>query len=338
MKREKIFQNLDKEILDKRIKISQPSFMKPMLATLTQKYFSDKNWIFEPKFDGERCLAFKKQGKVNLLSRNNLNINNVYPELVTTLEKQGADNFIIDGEIVAMKNGVSDFQVLQERINLRNSLEVKEIISRVPVVYCIFDLVYVAGYDVCNLPLYARKELLLNLLNYNSLLFYTNHKIEDGIGSYRMACGKRWEGVIAKKFDSTYVHVRSNNWLKFKCSYEQELVIGGYTNPKGERKHFGALLVGYYEKDQLKYAGKVGTGFDQDTLKMLGNRLKNLEIKECPFSNYQGSKKDIHWVKPHLVAEFKFAQWTESGKLRVPRYKGLRPDKGAKEVVKEVPL
>lgn len=336
MKNHKIFSGLPQEVFKKLKRSTQPLFIKPMLATLTTDYFSNDEWIYEPKFDGERALAFNKDGKVNLLTRNRKNINDVYPELAIALEVQRAPDFIIDGEIVALKNGISNFELLQERINLRNLEDIRQIQERIPIVYCIFDLLYVDGYDIRNLPLYDRKELLKNLLNFNDILFYTSHKSKDGIGSYKMACRKHWEGVIAKKGDSSYVSVRSKNWLKFKCHMEQELVIGGYTKPGGSRKYFGALLVGYYENGLLKYAGKVGTGFSQETLFNLGTKLQKLESNKCPFSNYDGPLKNIHWVKPKLVGEFKFAQWTRAGRLRVPRFIGLRKDKDAREVVKEV--
>lgn len=330
-----IFSGIPESILKKRKKISQPSFIDPMLATLTKNYFDDPNWIFEHKFDGERCLAFKKNGKVILKSRNDREINIEYPELAQALTKQSADNFIIDGEIVALKEGVSQFELLQSRINRR--LQVLEKEKEIPIHYRIFDVVYVDGYDIRELPLSARKIILKKLLNYNKIITYTEHKTKDGLKLFKLACKKHWEGLIAKKFNSTYVGVRSPNWLKFKCSAGQELVIGGYTDPQGSRKYFGALLVGYYDKNgDFRYAGKVGTGYSIATLNLLGPKLKALEIKKCPFSNYNESIRGIHWVKPKLVADFKFAQWTNAGRLRVGRYKGLRKDKQAKDVVKEV--
>ena len=337
MKNNSIFTGLSKEILDKRKKISQPDFVPPMLATLTIDYFSSPDWIYEHKFDGQRCLVIKKNGKVHLMSRNKRIINNEYPELAEAFRKQKADNFIIDGEIVAKKKGLSDFELLQSRINLKNVSEITNKTKAVPVSLCIFDLIYVEGYDICHLPLLTRKQLLKNLLSYNTLLVYTEHIVKDGIPFFKKACKLHWEGLIAKKADSIYVHARSSLWLKFKCIMKQELVVGGYTTPQGSRTDFGALLVGYYEKGKLKYAGKVGTGYTHDTLHMLGKKLRALEVKKCPFSDYDLSAKNVHWVKPKLVAEFEFAEWTNVGRLRVGRYKGLRDDKAAKDVVKEVP-
>ncbi|MGB8467971.1 MAG: non-homologous end-joining DNA ligase [Candidatus Babeliales bacterium] len=319
-------------------KKAQPTSVKPMLATLTKEYFSRDTWIYEPKFDGERCIAIKKNGSVSLVSRNNKSINDEYPELAEALTAQKADNFIIDGEIIAVNNkGISDFQLLQSRINLHQLAEIEDHVRTEPVFYCIFDVLYTNGADVRVLPLIERKALLKSLLHYNHMLLYTQHIVGQGVHYLKKACKQGWEGLIAKKIDSRYVGKRSRAWLKFKCSIGQELVIGGYTEPQRSRTDFGALLVGYYKNGSLHFAGKVGTGFSQETLTMLGKKLRSLEIKTCPFDGYEESMRSIHWVKPVLVAEFEFAQWTKGNKLRVPRYKGLRTDKAAREVVQELP-
>ncbi len=323
-----------KKALEK--KVSQPDFIEPMLATLTDKYFSSNDWLYEQKFDGERCLAFKKNGSVRLLSRNNKLVNTNYPELVDALMQQKADNFIIDGEIVSLNpQGISDFELLQGRMNLQKTQEIQLKEKAVKIHYCIFDLIYTDGRDIRQMPLLERKKLLKKLLNYNKTLEYSEHIIGDGLTFFKKACGQKWEGVIAKRIDSEYVGVRSRDWLKFKCIMQQELIICGYTAPQGSRSYFGALLVGYYDKDKLIYAGKVGTGYTQDTLETLGKKLQKLIIKKCPYTLYDGPTKDITWVKPELVAEFQFANWTNAGKLRVGRYKGLRDDKAAKDVVQE---
>lgn len=325
--------------MTKKIKSTpQPAFIKPMLATLTTAYFSNKNWLYEHKFDGVRCLAFKENGTVKLLTRNNHSMNSTYPELVAALEKQPADNFIIDGEIVSVNaKGVSDFEQLQSRINLQKDAAIKTAAQKIHIQYCIFDIMYANGHNTQAIPLLERKQILKKLLHYNKKLAYTEHVIGDGIPYFKKACKLKWEGVIAKRIDSTYINARSTNWLKFKCIMQQELVIGGYTEPKGSRAYFGALLVGYYKNGELIYAGKVGTGYSEATLTLLGKKLQKLEIKKCPFTAYDKSLKDVHWVKPVLVAEFQFAQWTKADKLRVGRYKGLRDDKDAKDVVKETP-
>jgi DNA ligase D-like protein (predicted ligase) len=333
-----LFTDLSPALLKKRKKVRQPEFVPPMLATLTKDYFSNKEWLYEHKFDGERCLAIKKNGHVHLLSRNRHSMNDIYPELVTALEKQRADNFIIDGEIISRnKSGISDFQQLQQRINIKNRAEIKKREKKFPVIYCIFDLMYADGYDLRDLPLLVRKQILKKLLTYNAILTYTDHKVGTGLPFFKYACKHHWEGLIAKRINSVYEEKRSRAWLKFKCIMKQELVIGGYTEPKGSRTYFGALLVGYYEKGSLKFAGKVGTGYSAETLAMLGKKLRRLASKKCPFINYDESSKNVHWVKPTLVAEFQFAQWTKDDKLRVGRYKGLRDDKAARDVVQEIP-
>lgn len=337
MAKKNLFEGLEKAVLAKRKAVTEPSFVQPMLATLTKKYFSSKDWIWEHKFDGERCLAVKKNGKVSLMSRSAHIINQEYPELVRALLEQQADNFIIDGEIVAVnKQGLSDFQLLQSRMNLQKSAAVALQEKKAPISYCIFDVVYVDGYDIREFPLLTRKSILENLLTFNTMLKYTEHRSPEGLLYFKQACKRHWEGLIAKKSNSTYQGVRSPHWLKFKCAADQELVIAGYTDPQGSRTDFGALLVGYYEGKKLMYAGKVGTGFTQAVLKTLGKKMRTLEIKTCPFSNYTQSIKGVHWIKPELVGEFKFAEWTKDNRLRVPRYRGLRDDKAAKDVVKEV--
>jgi bifunctional non-homologous end joining protein LigD len=337
MNNEKLFAKIPPELLKKLKKIPFPSFIPPMLATLTTNYFSSKDWFYEHKYDGVRCLAFKNKGKIRLLSRNNIEMNDEYPEIVTALQKQKADNFIIDGEIVALEHGISNFQLLQGRMHLQNAELIKAKSKSVQITFCIFDALYVHGYDIRPLALYARKDILKKLLSYNKTLIFSEHKIGDGVAYFKKACRLKWEGIMAKRKESVYVSARSRDWLKFKCVAQQELVIGGFTDPQGSRPYFGALLVGYYQNDKLMYAGKVGTGFSYQTLTMLGPLLRKLEIKTCPFANFDISPRGIHWVKPVLVGEFQFAQWTKGNKLRVGRFKGLREDKDAKDVVKEVP-
>ncbi len=333
-----VFKGLSKADKEKRKKSAQPSFIKPMLATLTDTYFSSTEWIYEHKFDGERCLVVKKNGKVTLMSRNKKSKNLEYPELVKAFEEQKADNFIVDGEIITIgKEGVSDFQKLQQRINLSTESKIKEVRKKVKISLEIFDVMYADGYDIRDLTLLGRKSVLKNLLDFKGILAYTEHKTGDGVAYFKKACKIHWEGLIAKKSDSPYIGKRSTDWLKFKCIMKQELVIGGFTDPRGTRIGFGALLVGYYKDGKLHYAGKVGTGYSDDELRMLFSKLIPLETSTCYFSNYTESTEGVHWVKPELVAEFRFANWTKENRLRVGRFKGLRDDKDAKDVVKEVP-
>ncbi|BDC35002.1 ATP-dependent DNA ligase [Candidatus Dependentiae bacterium Noda2021] len=337
MKKNNALLLLSPDLRKKIKKVSQPHFIKPMLATLTKTYFASDDWIFEHKFDGVRCVVIKKGTDVKLFSRNENLLNVEYPEIVKALEKQKATNFVVDGEIIAVnKKGVSDFQMLQSRMNLKDHHRITEHTKLLPVSIHIFDVMYVDGYDVTHLPLLDRKKILKKLLSYNATIQCTEFKSGNGIAMYKRACKNKWEGLIAKKSDSIYELRRSKNWLKFKCAQGQELVIAGFSDSRGQRTDFGALLVGYYKDGALQYAGKVGTGFSQETLTMLGKKMRALEIKKCPFADYDGPTTGIHWIKPKLVAEFQFAQWTNAGKLRVGRYKGLREDKKAHEVIREV--
>lgn len=302
----------------------QPAWCEPMLATLVREQFSDPNWIFEAKLDGIRCLAFRKGHKLELFTRNHLPLNNSYPELVGPLLQQPVPSFIVDGEIVALERGVSRFSLLQKRKQ-----------QDVPVTYYLFDVLYLDGYDVTGLELRYRKELLKSAFDYRDPIRFSKHREAEGKTFYREACSKGWEGIIAKRAGGTYVHKRSADWLKFKCENEQELVIVGYTDPVGQRIGIGALLVGYYESGKLFYAGKVGTGFDSRTLLDLEKRLKAIERATSPCSSDSFPKKGVHWVEPKLVAQVAFTEWTGAGKLRHPRYLGLRVDKRASEVVRE---
>jgi bifunctional non-homologous end joining protein LigD len=205
------------------------------------------------------------------------------------------------------------------------------------VFFYVFDLLHLAGFDTTALPLRARKSLLRRTLAFHGPVRYTPHRNERGEELFAEACAKGSEGLIAKRADGPYVHGRSGEWLKLKCSFEQELVIGGFTPPGGARQHFGALLVGYHEDGELRYAGKVGTGFSERTLAQLGGKLEGLEIPRSPFA-HNGLPRQARWVEPRLVAQIAFGEWTRDGKLRHPRYLGLREDKPAAEVVRERPI
>ena len=291
-----------------------------MKAVLTDDRFSDPEWIFERKLDGIRCIAIKAEQRVRLLSRNDLSLNARFPEVVAALEADPATDVVLDGEVVAFRGSRSTFEALQQ--------------GSAQVFYYVFDLLYVAGHDVTALPLRARKTLLRHVVGWDGPLRLTPHRNETGEAFYAEACRKGWEGLIAKRADSTYTHGRSRDWLKFKCSAEQELVVGGFTAPKGSRTDLGALLVGHYEGSRLRYAGKVGTGFTQAVLRDLAARLAPLRVDASPFAD-EIRERDITWVRPELVAQIGFAEWTRDGRLRHPRFLGLRDDKDAREVVRE---
>ena len=311
-----------------------PGWTDPMLATLTDERFSSPDWIYERKLDGERCLIFRDGRGVRLFSRNRQRLNDTYPELVDALAARGPERWIADGEIVAFRGRVTSFNRLQQRIGIHDPAAARA--SPVKVYLYLFDLIYLDGYRLDELALRTRKNLLRSAFDFGGPVRFTPHRNEDGEAYYQAACRKGWEGVIAKKADGPYVHRRSRDWLKFKCVNRQELVIAGYTEPKGSRTGFGALLVGYYEGGRLRYAGKVGTGFDDETLSSLHRRLHKLERERCPFED-NVRVAGVHWVKPELVAEIGFTEWTSDGRLRHPRYVGLRDDKPARQVRRERP-
>jgi bifunctional non-homologous end joining protein LigD len=302
--------------------------IEPMKAVLADTPFSDPNWIFERKLDGIRCLATRDASGVRLVSRTGRAMNHEYPTIVAALEREPSDDFIADGEIVAFENGITSFSRLQRRGR-----------ERVPVFLYVFDLPRHAGEDLRDLPLRERKARLRRALQFGGPVRFNPHRNgEHGEELYREACEKGLEGVIAKRADSAYLSGgRSRDWLKLKCHAEQELVIGGYTAPKGSRTEFGALLVGYYDGETLRYAGKVGTGFDHHTLRTLGERMRGLEQDESPFERFKPIPPGTHWIRPELVAQIGFTEWTRDGRLRHPRFLGLRDDKPAREVVREVP-
>ena len=303
-----------------------PGFEAPMKATLTDERFSDPDWIYERKLDGIRCLAIRGGDGVQLYSRNDLSQNARYPELVDALNAEAQKDFVVDGEVVAFTGARTDFGKLTQRHRLGP--------DRVRVFYYVFDVLYVAGRETTQLPQRARKAVLKRALSFHGNVRYTPHRNREGEAYYRHACAKKWEGLIAKRAGAPYVRGRSRDWLKFKCAAEQELVIGGYTAPKGSRTVLGALLVGYYERKRLRYAGKVGTGFDRATLDDLGARLEAVRRDDSPFAD-EVKERSVTWVEPKLVAQIGFSEWTADGRLRHPRYLGLREDKPAEEVVRE---
>ena len=330
--RAKLFENLPANAQKALRKSEGPSWVAPMLATLVDEPFSREGWLFEPKFDGERCLVTRSGTKVGLISRNQKQLNQKYPELAEAFATQMLDSFAVDGEIVAFDGNVTSFAKLQQRIGLQHPSV--EIMRQVPVWFYAFDLLQADDHDLRQLPLIERKNVLAGALDFKDPLRYTEHRETNGEAYYKEACNNGWEGIIAKRADSPYRSARSGDWLKFKCLNEQEFVIGGYTDPQGERTGFGALLVGYYESGKLKYAGKVGTGYDRETLGRVGGQLEKLETSNSPF-DADALPRRAHWVKPKLVAQIAFGEWTTAGKLRQPRFLGLRSDKAAREVVRE---
>ena len=309
--------------------------IEPMKAVLTDKAFSDSNWVFEPKLDGVRCLADRKGDAVELVSRTGRRMNSSYPEVVEGLEAEDCRDFLVDGEIVAFEHGVSSFSRLQRRMQISDPKAARA--TGVAVYLYVFDILRLDGRDTRDLPLRKRKVELRRALSFHGPVRFVRHRNEHGERFFKEACQRGLEGLIAKRADSTYRSTRSRDWLKLKCTAEQELVIGGFTAPKGSRTDFGALLVGYYQDGKLSYAGKVGTGFDHRTLATLGETLRELEQDLPPFVDVHPIPRSTRWVRPELVAEVGFTEWTRDGRLRHPRYLGLRDDKTAREVVRERP-
>jgi len=298
-----------------------------MLATLIEKPFDKKGWLFEIKWDGYRALA-NKSTQISLLSRNQKSFNQRFPSIVNALKKIPG-SFVLDGEIVAVdKNGKSSFQLLQNYH-----------ISKQVLYYYVFDILFLNGQDLKSIPLIERKKILKKLLKGRSTtqLKFGDYIEEKGVAFFREAKKKGLEGIIAKNGDSTYQSRRSKEWLKIKTGLRQEVVIGGFTQPKGSRKCFGALLVGIYKNGLLIYAGRVGGGFDEKLLSSVYSQLQKITTSKCPFSQQLHPNAVVTWVKPKLVCEVSFAEWTQDGIMRQPIFKGIRIDKSAKDVVKEKP-
>jgi ATP-dependent DNA ligase len=286
-----------------------PDWLEPMAATLTQERFTGPEWIFERKLDGIRLLAFKRGRDIRLLSRNRLPQNASYPSLVQAIESLPVHDVILDGEATGVwgKAGA--------------------------VAYHVFDILWLDGRGVTSLPLVERHALLRALPLRSPL---SRVDALDQPAPWEHACREGWEGVIAKRRDSPYEHRRSPHWLKMKCEATQELVVGGFTDPQGARVGLGALLVGYYDGDDLVFAGRIGTGFDTALLLDLRARLDAIEIATTPFTRAVGLPRlRAHWVRPELVVHVAFIEWTVHGKLRHPRLLGVRTDKAARDVVRE---
>ena len=314
---------------------TQPSWMPPMLATLTETLPTQGKWVYEPKLDGVRALIYVSAGVVRIYSRNRKPLNDAYPELVEALEPAVRGDAVLDGEIVAFdsERGITSFARLQQRMQLRDPLRARR--SQVPIHLYLFDCLFYEGVDLTGLPLLDRKAVLRDVVWYDDPVRFTPHKTTGSAAMLREACEQGAEGILAKRADSRYVSARSTDWLKLKCVRQQEFVIGGYTAPQGSRERLGALLVGYYDGKALRYAGKVGTGYDRRTLEHLYQRLVPLHRSASPFSEGPAPGGDVQWVTPKLVGQVGFSEWTAAGLLRHPRFLGLRDDKTAREVRRE---
>jgi DNA ligase D-like protein (predicted ligase) len=306
-----------------------------MLATLTDRRDFGEDWLLERKLDGERCVARKDDDDVRLESRTGRDLTRTYPEVRAAVASQRPRSLVLDGEVVAFEGEQTSFGRLQQRLGVTNPSA--EQVAANPVVYCVFDVLELDGEDLTGRPLLERRDRLARAIRPSAALQLTEAWRGDSERRFAEACRSGWEGLIAKRADAPYVPRRSKDWLKVKCVWEQEFVVGGYTEPAGGRTDFGALLVGYYEDGELRYAGKVGTGYTAATLRELGARLRELETPESPFVDARPIPRGTHWTRPELVAQIGFAEWTSDGRLRQPRFLGLRDDKLPAEVVRERP-
>lgn len=312
-------------------KVAMPDQVPVALATLADKPFSNPDWLFEIKWDGERALAFVRDGEVEFRSRSDREITQEYPELKTLPKTLNARKAILDGEVVVLdESGRSDFLRIQQRFGVLNpSVRLQQ---TVPVNYYAFDLLYYDGYDLRNVALETRKELLRSLLTPSDRVRFSDHQNEKGIELYEVARQQGLEGIVAKRRDSIYPGKRSSPWLKFKIVQDIDVVIAGWTAPRKSREHFGALLMGLYDADgNLEYIGSVGTGFTQELLDSIYKSLQGLKTSDSPFRTAPKVKEAVHWVKPELVARVKFGQWTHDKKLRAPVFLGFQEDRVASD-------
>jgi bifunctional non-homologous end joining protein LigD len=306
-----------------------------MLATLTDRRDFGDDWLLERKFDGERCVAHRDGGEVRLESRAAKDLTGTYPEVRGAIADQHDLELVLDGEVVAFDGDQTSFRRLQQRLGVMSPSP--ELVAEYPVVFCVFDLLELDGDDLRHKALLERRARLMAVIQPGAALRVSEAWHDESQRRFAQACQAGWEGLIAKRAQAPYVAGRSRDWLKLKCVWEQEFVIGGYTDPAGSRTDFGALLVGYYEDSRLRYAGKVGTGYTAATLRDLGARLRELETPESSFVDARPIPKGTHWTRPELVAQIGFAEWTNDGRLRQPRFLGLRDDKPPADVVREEP-
>jgi bifunctional non-homologous end joining protein LigD len=318
-------------------KRSMLTSIQPMLASITEEPFDDPNWLFEIKWDGYRAIAFIENGSARLVSRNQNDLTPRYPELRELPKFVKAKNAVLDGEVVVLDDqGRPSFSLMQQRSGLRGHGRQAAPRHDLPILYYVFDLIYLDGYDLRRVALDDRKRVLREILTSHEIVRYSDHYAGQGIALFNAAKQKSLEGILAKKCNSCYEERRSREWLKIKITQTVDCVVGGYTDPDGARQYFGSLVLGLYDKKkQLIHVGHAGTGFNQAMLKQIGEVLKEIETSKNPFTGPVDAK-NVHWVKPVRVAEVKFSEWThetaEGGlKLRAAVFLGLREDKDPKE-------
>jgi bifunctional non-homologous end joining protein LigD len=307
-----------------------------MKATLSEKPPKGDGWLFEVKWDGVRAVAFIDQEEVRLQGRSGLRFERQYPELALLPHQIAAQQAVLDGEIAVLDDkGVSHFHLIQPRIANSDPNTIAHLVRSTPVVYFAFDLLYLDGYDLRNVALSERRKLLEAVVTPNSVLRMS--EVFPGGGDELLEAARELglEGIVAKRASSAYESKRSGEWLKIKVNTEQEFVVGGFTAPQGDRSYFGALVLGVWEGGKLRWAGNVGTGFDQKTLGDLYRRMQPLITEKCPFAERPEPDRGMTWVKPELIAQVKYLNWTQDNRLRAPVYQGMRTDLNAREVRRE---
>lgn len=319
------------------VKRAMPSAIQPMLASITEDPFNSPDWLFEVKWDGYRVVSFIENGQVRMLSRNQNDLGPRYPELRELPKLIKARSAILDGEVVVLdEQGRPSFSLMQQRTGIRAHGRQAAPRGDLPILYYVFDLIYLDGYDLRRVALEERKKLLREIIPSDGLVRFSDHYPEQGVALFQVAKQKELEGIVAKKRNSCYEERRSREWLKIKITQAVDCVIGGYTDPEGARQYFGSLILGLYDdKKQLIHVGHAGTGFNHATLKQISQLLKAIETSKKPFTGSVDAKR-AHWVKPVRVAEVKFSEWThetdEGGlKLRAPVFLGLREDKNPED-------
>ena len=320
-------------------KAAMPASIHPMLATSVEKPFDDPAWLFEIKWDGYRAVAFIREGEVRLVSRNQNDLTAQYPELHELPKFIKAESAVLDGEIVALDEaGRSSFSLMQQRTGIRHGGRRTAARGDIPVLYYAFDLLYLDGYDLRRVPLERRKEALATVVESDGPVRYSDH-FDQGVQLFAAAKQKGLEGILAKRRDSLYEERRSSQWLKIKITQTVDCVVGGYTDPEGSRQYFGSIVLGLYDaKGNLIHVGQAGSGFDQKTLAEVWRLLKPLATDRSPFHGKVEALRSVHWLKPKLVAEIKFSDWTHETagggmKLRAPVFLRLRDDKDPEECV-----
>ena len=325
------------------VKRPMPSTIHPMLAESIDKPFDGSDWLFEIKWDGYRAVTFIENGKARLFSRNQNDLTPRYPELRDLPQFINAKTAILDGEVVALdEQGRASFTLMQQRTGFRPGGKRAAQKADVPVLYYVFDLLYLDGYDWRRMPLLERKRKLKSIVKAGDSLRYSDHYEKNGKALFNMAKEKGLEGILAKRRDSFYEERRSREWLKIKIRHTIECVVGGYTEPEGSRTHFGSLVLGLYDaKGRLIHVGQAGSGFDHKSLAGIWKIIQPLETKKNPFFGEVEALRKTLWLKPELVAEIEFAEWTggrnqgSGPKLRAPVFLGLRDDRDPKECTLE---